>query len=323
MVVELVTRPRRIQRPLTVALVNNMPDGAFADTEDQFRRLVFGAGLEAALELYTITETPRSESVTSIIAGRYRGLSELWHRPPDALIVTGTEPKQAEMRHEAYWPHLARLLEWAAEFVPTVLLSCLSSHASILLFDGIERRRRQLKCSGVFPGQIMDPADPLAMGLPQHLMVPHSRLNEVPQSALVDAGYRIVVGDAGSGVDWSVAARQRGGSHFVLCQGHPEYDTLSLLREYRRDVRRYLLSKYVYGYDYPHLPDGYLSPAAARRLEDFAALATANRHDPRHLWSVFPYRQVADTVQNTWLQGSMTLYANWLSLAREASAAVA
>ena len=321
MVVELITRPRRIQRPLTVALVNNMPDGAFTDTEDQFHRLVFGAGPDVNLELYTITGTPRCENVAAIINARYRGLGELWHRPPDALIVTGTEPKQADMRHEAYWPHLARLLEWAAEFVPTVLLSCLSSHASVLLFDGIERRRRQIKCSGVFPGRILDPDDPLAIGLPEHLMVPHSRLNEVPQSALVEAGYRVVVGDAGAGVDWSVAARERGRSLFVLCQGHPEYDTLSLLREYRRDVRRYLLSKG--GYGYPHLPDGYLSAAATSQLEDFAVLATAGRHDPKHLWSVFPYRQVADTVQNTWRPGSMTLYANWLGLARAASAAVA
>ena len=172
------------------------------------------------------------------------------------------------MRHETYWPHLARLMEWAAEFVPTVLLSCLSSHASVLLFDGIERRRRQIKCSGVFPGRILDPDDPLAVGLPEHLMVPHSRLNEVPQSALVEAGYRVVVGDAGAGVDWSVAARERGRSLFVLCQGHPEYDTLSLLREYRRDVRRYLLSKG--GYGYPRLPDGYLSASATSQLEDFA-----------------------------------------------------
>src|SRR6201995_2112931 len=321
MVVELSTPPPRAGRPLTVALVNNMPDGAFTDTEDQFRRLVFGAGLDVDLDLYTIRETPRSESVTETINARYRDLGELWHRPPDALIVTGTEPKQANLRHEACWPHLARLMEWAAEFVPTVLLSCLSSHASVLHFDGIERQRRQIKCSGVYPGRILDPDDPLTIGLPEQLMVPHSRLNEVPQSALIEAGYRIVVGDAGSGVDWSVATRERGGSTFVLCQGHPEYGTLSLLREYRRDVRRYLLSKG--GYGYPHLPDGYLSPLATRQLEDFAALATAGRHDPRHLWSVFPYRQVAETVQNTWLPGSITLYANWLGLARAASAAVA
>lgn len=321
MVVELITRPRRIRRPLTVALVNNMPDGAFTETEDQFRRLVFGAGLDVDLELYTIIETARSESVTETIDARYWDLDELWHRPPDALIVTGTEPKQENMRDEPYWPHLARLLEWAAEFVPTVLLSCLSAHASVLLFDGIERHRRRIKRSGVFPGRILDPDDPLAIGLPERLMMPHSRLNEVPQSVLVDAGYRIVVGDDGPKVDWSVAARARGESLFVLYQGHPEYGTLSLLREYRRDVRRYLLSKGACGY--PHLPDGYLSPAAERRLEDFAALATAGRHDPRHLWSAFPYRQVADTVQNTWLPGSMTLYANWLGLARAASAAVA
>ena len=124
----------------TVALVNNMPDSAFLDTEHQFRGAALGtngAGIE--FELYTIKEIPRSDKVAALIEERYRGLDELWTRPPDALIVTGTEPTQVQLRFEPYWPYLARLLEWAADHVRTTLLSCLSSHASILLFDGIER----------------------------------------------------------------------------------------------------------------------------------------------------------------------------------------
>ena len=124
----------------TVALVNNMPDSAFLDTENQFRAAALGAnGAGIEFELYTIKEIPRSDKVAALIEERYRGLDELWTCPPDALIVTGTEPTQVQMRFEPYWPYLARLLEWAAEHVPTTLLSCLSSHASILLFDGIDR----------------------------------------------------------------------------------------------------------------------------------------------------------------------------------------
>ena len=125
---------------ITVALVNNMPDSAFLDTENQFRGAALGrrgAGIE--FELYTIKEIPRSEKVAALIEERYRGLDELWTRPPDALIVTGTEPTQVQLRFEPYWPYLARLLEWAADHVRTTLLSCLASHASLLLFDGIER----------------------------------------------------------------------------------------------------------------------------------------------------------------------------------------
>ena len=151
---------------ITVALVNNMPDSAFVDTENQFRAAAMGsngAGIE--FELYTIKELQRSDRIAALIQERYHGLDELWTRPPDALIVTGTEPTQVQMRFELYWPYLARLLEWAADHVPTTLLSCLAAHASILLFDGIERVRRPVKCSGVFAGVVEDRFDSLTTGL--------------------------------------------------------------------------------------------------------------------------------------------------------------
>jgi len=304
--------------PITVGLVNNMPDSAFVDTEDQFRGAALGAnGVCIEFELYTIKEIPRSEKVAALIQERYRGLDELWMRPPDALIVTGTEPTQVQMRFEPYWPYLARLLEWAADHVPTTLLSCLSSHASILLFDGIDRVPRQLKCSGVFEGTVEDPLDPLTIEMPDVVPMPHSRVNEVPEAALVDAGYRVVVGTGSSGAGWSVAARQHRDGLFVLCQGHPEYGTLSLLREYRRDVRRSLFGRGAV--PYPRLPDGYLGHEAVDKLTEFERRAHATDVDPRELWPTFPFDGVAATVENTWASASATLYANWLQLARTAS----
>jgi homoserine O-succinyltransferase/O-acetyltransferase len=306
---------------ITVALVNNMPDSAFLDTENQFRGTALGANYSAVkFELYTIKEIPRSEKVAALIEARYHGLDELWTRPPDALIVTGTEPTQVQMRFEPYWPYLARLLEWAADYVPTTLLSCLASHASILLFDGIDRIQRPVKCSGVFGGTVEDRFSPLAAGLPDVFPIPHSRINEVPEDALIDAGYRIVVGDAG-GAGWSVATRARGAGVFVLCQGHPEYGTLSLLREYRRDVRRYLFGRGAL--PYPRLPEGYLGEQAVDTLTEFEHRARAAGADPRELWPTFPFDEVAATVENTWASASATLYANWLRLARTALPAAA
>lgn len=308
-------------RPVSVALVNNMPDSAFVDTEDQFRRATSSAeGCGVELELYTITDIPRSRELASVIDSRYQGLDELWANPPDALIVTGTEPTQREMVYEPYWPYLAHLLEWAAAAVPTVLLSCLASHASILLFDGIERVQRPRKCSGVFCGTVTDPDDPLALGLPHRVAMPHSRINEVPEDVLVEAGYRIIVGGADSPAGWAVAARECGDALFVLCQGHPEYSTLSLLREYRRDVRRFLFGRGTL--PYPCLPEGYLSPLATHRLERFAARACRGSRDPRELWADFPYHEVAAGVQNTWAASSTALYSNWIRFARAGSHAV-
>ena len=308
--------------PITVALVNNMPDSAFVDTENQFRLAAAAPdGARVELELYTITEIARSEQIASVIQSRYRGLDELWSRPPDALIVTGTEPTQVRMVYEPYWPYMARLLEWAAGAVPTVLLSCLASHASVLLFDGIERVPRPQKCSGVFRGVVTDRHSPLALGLPHEVPVPHSRVNEIPEDVLVDAGYRIVVGQGSSSAGWAVATREYGDALFVLCQGHPEYGTLSLLREYRRDVRRYLFGRGAL--PYPRLPEGYLPARTVRMLKRFAASAIRGDKDPTELWSAFPYDKAAASVENTWAAPTATLYANWIRLARPMSPAVA
>jgi homoserine O-succinyltransferase len=300
-----------------VALVNNMPDSAFVETEDQFRRAVSSDPDSGAVELalYTITEIERSAATTAVIRERYAGLDELWTNPPDAMIVTGTEPTQTQLAYEPYWPYLAQLLGWAAESVPTTLLSCLASHASVFLFDGIERVPRLVKCSGVYAGAV-DHNDPLADGLPSVVPVPHSRLNDVSEDALIDADYRIVIGSGPTEIGWTVAARRCGDSLFVLCQGHPEYSTLSLLREYRRDVRRFLSGRGLL--PYPRLPYGYLPIEAQMAFAEFEQRATGPNIDPARLWEDFPYHAVADSVENTWADASATLYRNWLREARAA-----
>jgi homoserine O-succinyltransferase len=292
-----------------------MPDSAFVSTEEQFRGLVM-AGPDTAnveFDLYTITELPRSEVVAAVIESRYRDLEDLRAQPPDAMVVTGTQPLRPRLRDEPYWPHLARLLEWAATSVPTTMLSCMAAHAFTLLFDGIERVPRKAKCSGVFAGVVANRRDPLARGLPDVVRIPHSRFNEVGEADLVKAGYRIVIGSGPSRAGWTVATCDRGDGLFVLCQGHPEYGTLSLLREYRRDIRCCLFGRGEA--PYPRVPVGYLTPEATASFESFARSVVAHDGDPSDLWGSFPYDDVAASVTNTWADVSATLYHNWLDLA--------
>jgi homoserine O-succinyltransferase len=300
---------------ITVALVNNMPDSAFVATEEQFRRVAACApdGASAHVDLYTFPGIAHSESVASAIRARYRSLDDLWKQPPDALIVTGNEPKHQRLDDEPYWPNLARLMEWAANAVPTTLLSCLSAHAFTLLFDGIERAPCEVKCSGVFEGVVGDRRHPLTAGLAEQAALPHSRLNDVPEGELLQAGYQLVIGSGPANAGWAVATCERGSGLFVLCQGHPEYETLSLLREYRRDVRRHLLGEMAI--PYPRLPEGYLTAQATARLEEFAQQAAEANGDARSLWDSFPYDDVASSVKNTWAVTSTTLYRNWMRLA--------
>jgi homoserine O-succinyltransferase len=301
-----------------------MPDAAFTDTERQFQRAV-SAGLGAdhvEIELYTMPGLARTDAVAAQIRSRYLGLDDLWEKRPDALIVTGTEPVQSQLEYEPYWPGLSQLLQWAAEEVSTTLLSCLAAHASLLLFDGITREPLPSKCCGVFDGAVQAPRGPLAAGLSDAVAVPHSRVNDVPEAALIEAGYSIVIGRADSVPGWSVASRAQGAGMFVLCQGHPEYSTESLLREYRRDVRRALFGRGAV--PYPPLPDDYLSPGGRARLEDFAERASEGSDtDPVTLYAGFPYEEVRATLTNRWSDSAAMFYVNWLASARDATGSVA
>ena len=156
--------------------------------------------------------------------------------PPDLVVVTGSNPLEPRIEDEPYWSDLCGLLQWGSEHVPALLLSCLSAHAALLTYDGIERTTLPQKCTGVFAQQA-DPDHPLAAGLGSPIVLPHSRLNAVAPDTVLAAGYRVAL--ASEEVGWSVITKTVGRAQVVLVQGHPEYDPSSLVREYHRDVRRY------------------------------------------------------------------------------------
>src|SRR5687768_11519736 len=100
---------------LEIGLVNNMPDTALRATERQFVTLLTeaAAGDAVRLTLYTLPDVPRTDWGHAHVARSYRPLEELWESNLDALIVTGTEPRAANLDEEPYWDSLTRVIEWA------------------------------------------------------------------------------------------------------------------------------------------------------------------------------------------------------------------
>ena len=74
------------------------------------------------------------------------------------------------------------------------------------------------------------------------------------------ADTRVLARTADAGVDTFV---KEGKSLFVFFQGHPEYDADTLLREYRRDVERYLRHETSV---HPSIPRGYFDHTTERAL---------------------------------------------------------
>jgi homoserine O-succinyltransferase len=297
---------------LTIGLVNNMPDAACEATERQFIELLRAAASDVIvlLKLFSVPAVPRSEAVRAEIAGRYRDLSALWNAPLDGLIVTGTEPVAADLKDEPYWNALCDLLDWACHNTMSAVWSCLAAHAAVQYADGIVRERLPDKLSGVFDCELIGD-HPLFAGMAQRWCLPHSRLNDLPEAPLAAGGYRLLSRSAAAGADTFIK-EQDGGSLFVFFQGHPEYDADSLLREYRRDVGRFLRGE---AGDYPQAPQNYFDGAAMFLADDFRTRAEGGPHG--ELIGEFPMRSLHAGVENTWHSDAIAVYRNWIQYLKE------
>src|SRR5438876_1134359 len=220
-------------------MVNNMPDPALEDSEQQFFELLdFAAGdIPVSLRLYSLPGIPRGDRGQERLRSLYHDVHDLLHRQFDACIITGTEPHHPNLREEPYWATLADVLDWAERSTISTVLSCLAAHASVLHSDGIERHKLSDKQFGVFEfRRVRDHG--LMSGMADRVRIPHSHWNEVREDALTTCGYVVLTKSAEAGVDSFVKKKKE--SLFVHFQGHPVYSARTLLKEYRRDIRRLL-----------------------------------------------------------------------------------
>jgi homoserine O-succinyltransferase len=259
---------------LTIGLINNMPDSALKATERQFARLLQAVAGDVRIRLHCLTlrSVQRSASARHHVERSYRDIADLDRLGLDALIVTGAEPVAATLPEEPYWRELTRVIDWARSNTRSTIWSCLAAHAAVLHLDGIERHRLPAKCSGVYDcAGATD--DWLTRDAAAPLKVSHSRLNELRESELAARGYRVLTRSDDAGVDVFV---REGQSRFIFFQGHPEYDALSLQREYMRDVARFLCGERE---DFPRLPANYFDAETEQVLTGFEQRARATR-DP-------------------------------------------
>jgi homoserine O-succinyltransferase len=264
---------RTFDRAIRIGLVNNMPDSALESTERQFRAMLATAATDRQIQLsfYSLPGVPRGEAGEHhLLDRRYRDFSELRNARLDGLIVTGTEPKLSDLRREPYWDAMADLFDWIASAGPPALFSCLASHAAVLHYDGIERQRLPQKRFGVFEHNVVGTHE-LTQTLAPVLKIAHSRWNEVSADALEARGYQILTYSREAGVDLFVKRKR---NLLLFFQGHPEYDPLSLWREHKRDVRRFLAGEQD---DYPLMPVGYFSASESDELTRFRDRAHAER----------------------------------------------
>jgi homoserine O-succinyltransferase len=291
-------------RALRCALVNNMPDAALVQTERQFLDLVaVGAGTgPVEVHRYSLSGVARGRRAAAHLQAGYRPLDELWTTEPDILIVTGSEPLADALVDEPYWAEFVEILAWASARPISVLLSCLAAHAALLALDGLPRSLLPGKCSGVFSHEIAVESR-LTEGMDRPALMPHSRLNDVPTRAVAASGWDLVMT---SPIGWGAITARRAKAEFLLLQGHPEYSPGQLLREYRRDVVRYLGGERS---SPPPVPAGSVAVADEDALARFHRTVVAGHTSI----DAFPFDRVGARAPGAWRGAAQSLYVNWIA----------
>lgn len=294
-------------REMHIGLLNMMPDAALAATERQFFRLVGAANpiVQFHMHPFTIDGLPRSPAAQEYIAAYYESFEQIRHDGLDGLIVSGANVTHPKLPQEAFWEPLTQVFDWAKQNVTSILCSCLATHALAQYCHGIERTHLGAKRWGVYSHRVVEPHHPLVSDINTRFDVPHSRYNEVFREDMEAAGLRVLVESEEAGVHLAVS---RDLFRVVFFQGHPEYDTISLLKEYKREIWRYCQGERE---DYPPFPEHYFSLELSGILNEYGqhlrSAKRAGRTPPE-----FPEQTVIQHLDNTWRDTAKAVFNNWL-----------
>jgi len=296
-------------RELHVGLCNAMPDAALCATEQQFMRLVGGANqiVQVIVHPFSLPGIERGPAAQTYVDQHYTTLDEVQRDGLDALVLTGANVDQPDLADEPLWEPLGELMAWAREHVTSTLCSCLATHALVQRFHGVRRRRMLDKQWGVFEHRVVEPTHPLVRATNTRFDAPHSRWNTITPRRLREARVPVLAETVDGGFHLGTSPD---GLRVVYFQGHPEYDTVSLLKEYAREVRRYLDGELEGS---PPHPSGYLSPAATRLVNEHLEAAIIARDAGREP-PPLPEEQILPHLDNTWIDTGRSVFANWLGL---------
>jgi homoserine O-succinyltransferase len=296
-------------RELHIGFLNMMPDAALEATERQFIRLVGSCNRIAQFFVYpfSLPGLTRSAATQDYIERYYAKFEDLRRDGLDALIITGANVASPDVTREPFWSPLVEVVTWAQDNVTSILCSCLATHALLKHFHGVERRPLPNKRWGVYSHRVGEVGHPLLRDINTRFDVPHSRYNDISRAQFEEVGLKVLAESPEGGVHMAASRDQ---FRIIYFQGHPEYDFNSLLKEYKREVHRFLGGELDTP---PPFPEHYFSPQASELAAGWVHEATQARDAGRPLPEM-PERAIEAVLDNTWGDTAKAIVNNWLGL---------
>ncbi|WP_114192426.1 homoserine O-acetyltransferase MetA [Edaphovirga cremea] len=245
-------------RPLKVLVLNLMPKKI--ETENQFLRLLSNSPLQIDIQLLRIDSRESKNTPTEHLNNFYCDFEDIQNENFDGLIVTGAPLGLVDFCDVAYWPQIERIVHWAKEHVTSTLFVCWAVQAALNVLYGMPKMTREVKLSGVYQHQTLQPLALLTRGFDETFLAPHSRYADFPIEELrkyTDLDILVESEEAGA---YLFATKDK---RMAFVTGHPEYDTATLAGEYLRDLAAGLTPALPVNYFPQDNPE--LSPKASWR----------------------------------------------------------
>lgn len=292
---------------IKIGFLNMMPDTALAATERQFLRLLTAnSNVNCYFYPFGIAGVVRSEQAKLHTDEYYIDFDSLKLMDVDALIITGANVSQPLLQNEAFWSELVQVLSWARINVRSTVCSCLATHAAVKVFYDLDRKHMGEKCWGVFEHQVLSPQNALVENIDSNILMCHSRFNDISQQDFALHNVDVLIDSPQVGVQLACEKDMK----TIYFQGHPEYDDISLLKEYKREIIRYLSQQRN---DYPPVPKNYFNRASLDEIEKYRWLV--EKEDVAEvLIAEFPENKLNQMLDNPWQKSAQTIFSNWLKL---------
>lgn len=297
-------------RELHIGLLNMMPDAALKATEMQFFRLIGDSNPIAQFYVhpFTLGALTRGEKARAHIEAFYESFDQIKEQGLDGLIITGANVIGPELSNQPFWQPLIKVFDWAYENVTSTLCSCLATHAVMEFRYGQKRHPQEAKKWGVFEHEVTSLKHPLTVDINTRFAVPHSRWNAVLLEQFQQVGLPVLVQEEDDGCVH--LATSEDGFRVVFFQGHPEYDTISLLKEFKREVYRFIAGEIA---DYPPFPQNYLKPFEKAVMNEYRYQLLRAMEQGSDL-PEFPESKIVSHLSNNWCDTADAVLGNWIGL---------
>ena len=220
-------------RPIQICILNLMP--LKEDTELQLLRSLSNTPLQVNISFIRTMSYESKHTSKSHLERFYTDFSKVRHRKWDGLIITGAPVEFMDFEDVEYWSELTEIMDWSEKHVTSTFHICWGAQAGLYYRYGVNKILLPKKLSGIYRQITKHKKTELVRGFDDTFLVPISRNTGCDEAAIKknkrlsvvayseETGSCLIIGDEGKNI-------------FVTA--HPEYDTVTLDKEYHRDIDR-------------------------------------------------------------------------------------